>query len=157
MSKTFISNPHKIHSRYNHPQVTNDRIWIQKGWIISTNLNLTPSLLNSKPCVFFQYGTLLQCPGLFLATISIWESRVIHVQYKTEQSASFLELHLIFPAYQLPRLRPPYSSLLHQKGLNLFLTRMLGSLRLPCKSWNLGFNCHWFICSSSCMMTINQQ
>ena len=47
----IISNPHKTHARYNYPQVTNVRIWIQKRWIVRPQLDLTPDPLNSKSCV----------------------------------------------------------------------------------------------------------
>lgn len=148
----------KTRLRYNYPQVTNDRIWIQKRWIISTRTGFDSRSTQFQITHFSKYIMLLQCSGVFLATINIWGAKAIHFQCKTEQSsnASSLKLDFIYSAYWLSRLRPPYHSLLLQEGLHLFLASMLGS-QTPLQNWNPGFNCHWYILSSFCIMIINQQ
>lgn len=61
----------KTQSRYSYPQVTNDRIWIQKRWITSIRNGFDSRYAQFQIKQFSKYIMLLQHSGLFLAAISI--------------------------------------------------------------------------------------
>ena len=107
----------------------------RKGWVVSTRTGFDSRPAQFQIMCFSKYIVLLQCSGLFLATINISETKAIHLQCKTSNKQNlFPRIGAHFLCLLTVQTQASLPSLLHRKEFNLFLARMLSLPDSPARA-----------------------